>query len=134
MFSPAICVCPDGQVDVWPWADGEPVLTSAPRELVLRLLNGSALDRALAAAELTPEQARQLFRSHNVRERWGTLARTGRRARALGVVEVVRQAPHDERSLNWWFQGATRADADEQRRSFMRRWLSGPYRRPAAAG
>lgn len=125
MYFSAVCVCPDGSWPAWPWSAGEPVITSAPRELVRRLLAGTALDRALAAAELTPEQHRQLFRGRSARERYANLARLGRRARELELVEFVRAQSHvDERSLAWWFQGA-RGDVDDRRAEFFRRFIRG---------
>ena len=124
----AFCLCSDGSWPLWPWSEGQPVITSAPRELVRRCLVGTSLDRALAISEFTPEQRTQLFRGRSNTLRFGGLARVGRRVLELELVGFLREQEHvDERSLVSWLQGAPRGGTiEERRREFFRRFMRGP--------
>jgi hypothetical protein len=69
-----------------------------PRAVLERLLSPSPTEKVLAAAELTAGQLLALF---DRPKRWQNLARAGRRAHELGVVDELRRLNLSEEGLRW---------------------------------
>ena len=95
-------ICPSGEVVEWPYlARDKPLQVDAAK--LRACVTKSALDRAKAAAALTPRELRRAF---DKPKRWETLARTWRRVKRWKVEELA--AKMGERDLCWCAQGGSK--------------------------
>jgi hypothetical protein len=96
-------VTPSGEVVDWPYLPRDKPLAVDAAKL-RACLTSSALERAKAAAALTPREMRRAF--GDKRKRWETLARSYRRV-ARWQVEAL-AAKMGERDLCWCAQGGSK--------------------------